>query len=1047
MRKYVFLYWYVPLFFLTFIPASVFAQVDITMLSGLKARSIGPASMSGRIAAIAAVNSNPDIIYVGTATGGIFKTTDGAITWKPIFDDQPASSVGAVAINQNNPDVVWIGTGEGNPRNSSGVGRGVFKTLDGGKTWKQLGLEKTEKITRILLDPTNPDIAYVSALGTTWGENSERGVYKTTDGGKTWKRVLFVDNKTGASDLAMDPKNPNKLMAGMWEHRRWPWFFKSGGPGSGLYISSDGGESWKKLTPKEGLPEGEFGRIAVAFAPGKSNVVYTLIEATRSEMLRSDDGGYTFKTVNTDPHIAPRAFYFCDIRVDPTNENHIYNIEAAVTHSIDGGKTFSTFIPRKIHGDHHELWVHPEGKLMFNGNDGGVAISRDGGGSWQFVENLPVSQFYHISVDMAHPYNVYGGLQDNGAYMGPSNNLSEDAIYNYEWKAVGFGDGFATYADPDKPNSGYALWQGGNLLYFDNTIGMKKAVKATDSDVPHRFNWNSGFAIDPFDSKTIYSGSQFVHKSTDRGNTWTIISPDLTTNDPEKQKQPQTGGLTLDVTAAENHCTILTIAPSPVEKGVMWVGTDDGNVQITRDGGKTWKLVSGSLHKTARGSKNPVVPQATWVPHIEASKHDAPTAYVVLDDHRRSNWTAFVFVTRDYGSTWQSIATPEIDGFVHVLEEDPVNKDLLFVGTEMGLFVTLNGGKNWSKWTHGFPTVPINDLVIHPRDQDLVIGTHGRGAYIIDDITPLRTMTPQIAGKNIHLFEVGPTYHYFQGASTSPYRGIGDAQFKGVQRAYGALISYSLNPPDSILVRTGTKKEEKLDVQIVDANGKLINTLKGTIHQGINRVAWGLDYKPILHPNSRRVRMDELNILVGPGTYTAKITYGGQTVSQPFEVKPDPRIKIDMKGLQESIAMQRTLGDMLEKTVAASKEIKKARERLKMLTESSAGGATDKSAPGKDKVKALDKKLAELDKKLVPNNTVQGIFDQSVVMSSQLVRAISILSSSFDPPTEGAKVIYQKLSETNPKILEEVNNLLKNEVNSLEKEVKEALPAAPSSLP
>jgi hypothetical protein len=574
---------------------------------------------------------------------------------------------------------------------------------------------------------------------------------------------------------------------------------------------------------------------------------------------------------------------------------------------------------------------------------------------------------------------------------------------------------------------------------------MKKAVKATDSDVPHRFNWNSGFAIDPFDSKTIYSGSQFVHKSNDRGNSWTIISPDLTTNDPEKQLQPQTGGLTKDVTAAENHCSILSIAPSAVEKGVIWVGTDDGNVQLTRDGGKSWKLVSGSLHKGAKNAKNPVVPKSTWVPHVEASRHNAATAYVVLDDHRRSNWTTFVFVTRDYGNTWQSIATPDIDGFAHVIREDPVNKDLLFVGTEMGLFITLDGGKKWAKFTHGFPTVPINDMVIHPRENDLVIGTHGRGVYIIDDLTPLRSMSPAIAAKKVHLFDVGTTHHFFLGANTGPYRGSGDSQFKGVSRAYGALISYSLNPADSTLAKIGTKKEEKVEVQILDANGKVVNTLTGNAHKGINRVAWALDYKPIMHPNSRRVIMDKVNIEVGPGTYTATITYGGETVSKPFEVKPDPRMQVDMNGLKESLTLQRNLGDMLEKTVAASRDVKKARERLKALTESTAVPVSDKSNLLKEKAKALDKKLSEIDKKLVPNNTVQGIFDQTVVMSSQLVRAIGILSSSFDPPTEGARLIYKKLSESNPKLLEEVNNLLKGEMATFEKEA--TVPSASSSLP
>ncbi len=615
-----------------------FAKIDPDIFKEIKPRCIGPAAMSGRIGDIDAVISNPDIIYVGTATGGVWKSTDGAITWKPIFEKESTSSIGAVTICQQNPNIVWVGTGEGNPRNSSGVGRGVFKTIDGGETWQHLGLEKTEKISRLRLHPSDPNIAYVAALGTTWGENPERGVFKTVDGGKTWKKILFVDNKTGAADLAMDPKNPNKLIAAMWEHRRWPWYFTSGGPGSGLYITTDGGANWKKLTPEDGLPAGDLGRIGVAFAANKPNIVYALVEAKKNVLLRYSDGGATWKTINDKKEVSDRPFYYADVRVNPVNENMVYLLQSPLNYSEDGGKSFrhlNSF--RQVHGDFHSLWIHPGGELMIVGGDGGISISRNRGKSWRFVENLPVAQFYHISYDMEYPYNVYGGLQDNGSWRGPSQVLTDWVIYNFYWRIVGFGDGFDTEPDPEDSDCGYGMSQGGWLFYFNSKTGINKIIIPTESDVKHRYNWNAALAIDPFVPSTIYYGSQFVHRSKDKGKSWEIISPDLTTNDPGKQK-PMSGGLTTDVSAAENHTTIISICPSPVKQGVIWVGTDDGNVQVTRDNGNSWQLVSASLTGDSKSKKKSSrVPAGTWVPYVEASPHDAACAFVVFDNHRRAD--------------------------------------------------------------------------------------------------------------------------------------------------------------------------------------------------------------------------------------------------------------------------------------------------------------------------------------------------------------------------------------------------------------------------
>ncbi len=589
------------LYFSTLSCAALIAQqldsAQLAKLKGIDVRSIGPAGMSGRITAIDVVTDQPDIMYVGSASGGLWKSESGGIDWKPIFDEQKSMSIGAIAIQQNNPDVIWAGTGEGNPRNSLNGGYGLYKSLDAGKTWQLVGLEKTRNIHRIKIDPQNPKTVYVAAIGSPWGEHPERGVFKTTDGGKSWKKILYVNDKTGAAEMVMDPSNPNKLLVSMWEHRRYPYTFKSGGKGSGLYMTVDGGENWTKLNADEesGLPKGELGRIGLAIAPSNPKRVYALVESKKNALYRSDDGGYKWIKINSDgDEIGNRPFYYSEIYVDPVNDNRLYSVFTYINVSEDGGKSFSQLMPAYntsvgVHPDHHAWWIHPEDPtFILDGNDGGLNISHDRGATWRFVENLPVAQYYHINVDSEFPYNVYGGMQDNGSWIGPAYVWKAQGIRNSYWQELAFGDGFDVMPDKDNSRYGFAQSQQGFVVRYDRETGHQRIVRPThpEPDMRLRFNWNAAIAQDPFDNSTLYFGSQFVHKSTDKGGSWEIISPDLTTNNPEKQKQEESGGLTIDATGAENNTTIVSIAPSPLEKEVIWVGSDDGLIHITKDGGE-----------------------------------------------------------------------------------------------------------------------------------------------------------------------------------------------------------------------------------------------------------------------------------------------------------------------------------------------------------------------------------------------------------------------------------------------------------------------------
>lgn len=979
-----------------------------------------------------------------------------------------------------------MGTGEAAPRNSVSIGRGVYRSLDGGQTWQFMGLEKTEKIADIIIHPDNPEVVLVGALGATWGDSPERGVYKTIDGGKTWKKVLYVNEKTGVSDLALDPADPNHILAAMWEHRRYPWFFVSGGQGSGLYVTRDGGETWTRLTEKNGLPAGDLGRCGLAFAPSRPNIVYALVEAKKNGFYRSTDGGENWTLVNSEADIHNRPFYYSRVFVNPANENIVYLLQTQLRVSEDGGKTFRALTAfNQAHSDFHAMWLSPDGETLYVGNDGGVVISHNRGQTWRFVENLPLGQFYHLNYDLQIPYHIYGGLQDNGTWVGPAYVLNEREMAPYHWKTVGGGDGFDAAPDPERPGCGYGMSQGGNLYYFDISTGTTSNIVPTESEVKHRFNWNAGFAVDPFSPSTIYLGSQFVHRSRDRGRSWEIISPDLTTNDPEKQKQYDSGGLTLDVTNAENFCTILSIAPSPIQEGLIWVGTDDGNIQLTRNGGQTWELVSKSL----TSGKKALVPAGAAVPHIKPSRFEAGMAYVVFDDHRRSNFTPYVFVTRDYGRTWKSLVTPEIDGYCLAIEEDPVNRDLLFLGTEFGLFVSLNGGQNWFKWTDGFPTCPVYDIAVHPREHDLLVATHGRAIYVFDDISPLRELSAEVMKKKLHLFRMNEAVQFLSGRMSS-YMSPGDGEYLAPNKPSGAAITYYLIPsekkedeaeaPSPEMAQMQARMAQfarrsgmdmtamarqmmgrgRVQITITDAQGRIVRQLSGPEEKGINWVYW--DFRE-MEPVSPEEMMSAQasgwpaagffggrgGLTVLPGTYTVKIRYEDQEVSQSFEVKPDPRLKVDMAILRANYENAREAQRLSRTLQLVSQRLQQTQRALQTIREFSRGQRNQKMIEVMKQLNEVDKKLQALNEALNPTPPRQGIADRSAGLMSRVNSAVSgIISARYEPATQAALIKYEKARADLEDFVRQVNEFFEKDISGLNKSLQEAgftlLPAYPS---
>lgn len=1026
-------------FFLLFLVSGIMLgqKIDPERLKGLKIRNIGPAGMSGRVTTIDVDLSDTDIIYAGTASGGIWKSTSGGIDWSPIFDEEATASIGALAINQNNPSEIWAGTGEGNPRNSHNSGGGIYKSLDGGRNWHLMGLEKTRTIHRIIIHPQNSDIVYVAALGTIWGTNEERGVYKTTDGGSTWEKVLYINESVGCADLVIDPQNPNKLIAAMWEYGRKPWTFNSGGDGSGLYITHDGGKNWEERTAKDGLPKGKLGRMGLAIAPSKPNVVYALVEGEKENAIyRSDDGGFNWSKRGT-KNIGNRPFYYADIFVDSKNENRLYSIFSLVNMSEDGGKTFETILPYYgVHPDHHAWWIHPDDpSYIIDGNDGGLNISRDGGKSWRFIENIPVAQFYHINYDMQIPYRVGGGMQDNGSWVGPSMALESGGIKNSAWQEIAFGDGFDVVFHPKKENLAYAMSQGGNVVLVDMQTGKSSYIRPTHPDsVELRFNWNAAIAQDPFNDCGVYYASQFLHKSLDCGQSWELISPDLTTNDTTKQKQDASGGLTIDATGAENFTTIVSIAPSPVDQNVVWVGTDDGNLQLTKDGGQNWTNLASKLKDVKAGA---------WIPQIVASGKNAGEAFVVVNDYRRDDWRPFVFQATNYGATIKRIVDEkQVDGYVHTVVQDPVAPNLLWIGTDRGLYFTIDGGKNWNKWMNDYPSVPTIDLKIHPREHDLIVGTFGRAAWILDDIRPIREVAKtkgRVLDKPFRVFEAPDAYQF----ETRSYQGVrfgADAAYSGENRRLGAMMTVWLHP-DSIKI---DEKRKKVKVEVFDKAGELIRSYHTRLDTGINRTYWNMRMDGIRYPSRREAKPDD-DLPSGPdvlpGSYKVVISFDDYRDSTMLEVHADPRIPVKLEDLEANLEVYETFAGFVEKTTEAVEQLRAAEKSIKIVETLMGNLEKDEKKAFMDEVKAIKKKLSAVqDKILGPEDTPKGEPRVRDYFTRTLYGPRRYMGSMQNGPTQAVERMMNNVKTALAEVLSHVNEFFKEDFAAFQKmvEAKEA---------
>ncbi len=1039
-------------FLISFAPASADEPKVPAEFAALEYRLVGPYA-GGRVSRACAVAGDPLTYYAATASGGVWKSSDGGLNWKPIFDDQRTSSIGSIAVASSDPNVVYVGTGEANIRGNVSPGAGIFKSEDAGKTWKHVW-KQVGQIGTIVVHPTNPDVCYAAVLGHAFGPNPERGVYRTLDGGRNWENVLFKNNETGCSDIAIDPNNPRILFAGFWQTRRRPWDMTSGGPGGDFFVSRDAGETWTSLrdlrepnaqTRKSGngLPPGLWGKIGVAVAPSDSNRIYALIEAEKGGLFRSDDGGETWKLTSDDRTLRQRAWYYSTLTVHPLNPDLLYAPNVPMLKSINGGSSFSP-VRGPHHGDYHDMWIDPANpNRMICANDGGVDISTDGGQTW-YAPPLPITQFYHVHADNSVPYRVMGCMQDLGSASGPSNSL-KGRIGLGDWYSVGGGEAGHCVSDPKDPNIVYAGEYGGIMTRYDHRTRQARNITVNQwnpsgidpAKHKYRFQWTAPILVSRH-TGAVYHAGNFLFRTTDQGATWQKVSPDLTRND--KQKQQWSGGpITGDNTGAETYCTIFAIAESPKQKGLMWTGSDDGKVFITRDDCKTWTDVTPKI---------PDLPDWGTVTCIEASPHDAGTAFLVVDNHRMDDFRPHVWKTTNFGMSWTKI----VDGLdeethVKVVREDPKKKGLLYLGSERGLSYSTNAGATWEPLQLNLPTVPVHDLQV--KDNDLVVGTHGRSIWILDDLTVIRAMNPAIKSKAVHLYPVSPSVKWRGGGGgVSSY----DRGSSTRDPDRGAVIWYSfakvpaeatleiLSSDGKTIAKAKGKQETPGGNEDEDKQPRFSRERKLELKQGLNKFVW--DYT---HDGAKAIpgaQVDAgfpgMGIPVTPGTYTAKLTIGKQSFTTPVIVKPDPRI--DLKAIskeQESFALG--IRDQITSLTEAVLRIRSLQKQIALRKE-----LFKENAKAKDLLKAeaeFSKKLTAVEEKL-HNPKAKIVYDifaarGGAMLYSQFTWLLGNVTETEGPPTQPQRELLQDLTKQLNQALSGLEKLTKDELSRLSKVSKD----------
>ena len=982
------------------------------LFGDLEARQIGPALMSGRVSDLAMHPKNNQIIFLGAAGGGIWKSSDGGASFVPVFDKH-IQSIGTITFDPNNPDnVIWAGTGETWTRNSVSVGDGIYKSTDGGLNWTNMGLPKSDRISSIIVDHRDSNNIWVGVLGALWGDSEERGIYNSKDGGKTWNKIHYIDKKTGCSDLVIDPTNPNIMYASFWEFRRTGWSFNSGGNFSSLLKTTDGGKTWNKI--HNGFPAGQLGRIAIAVAPSNANILYSVIECEKDSekgLYKSEDGGKSWKHLNSDFALVVRPFYFSRITIDPKNPDIVYKGGLNGSISRDGGKTFRNL--GAMHSDIHDILVDPiDTNRIYVATDGGMYRSWNNGSTLDIVKNLPISQYYHITLDNEEPYNIYGGLQDNGSWYGPSK--SDGGIEARDWNSVGYGDGFRVLKHPTKKII-YSEMQGAENIWRYNleTKELKTIQPLQEKGVVKlRFNWNTPIVTGLDNPDRIYAGSQFVHVSDDMGASWKIISPDLTTNDKLKMNQENSGGLSKDNSGAENHCTLFTIAESPLSKDIIWAGADDGNVQITQDSGKTWKNVTANIIG---------LPKNTWCYHIEASNFAKGSVYAVFEGHTKNDMNTYVYKTTDFGTTWTSIVTKDIDGFARCIQEDYVNENLLFLGTEKGLYITVDGGKNWSKFENNMPAVAVMHLDLHKKTNDLVMATHGRGVIILDDVSILRQVTNEIIASDVYFFKTKP----FTKVENSSFASTAsELEYVGPNPSTSAQIVYYLKKRNTF---------GKIEMEIQDMSGNKIVNLPVSNQKGINIVSWDFNEKGPKVATGKTLDYSGFTTpLVPAGKYKAVLTKGKDKFTHEFEVLNDPKSPITAASRTEQRASTKMLFDKVQSLAYMVYEID---EMIKLNGEIA---SKDKSY-----AKTSNKINAELNK--LKNSMVVTTGDNYVGAAEKQLREklgaiYASVASQYDAPSPSQKANIESIMEIYNKAEVEFKRVEKTHFSKILEKAKKTNP-------